>query len=177
MGLADRMYIAGVVLGDGMLAHHRRRGYEVKITDKSEAYIRYLAELVYQTYGVRPRVSKDSRRNAWRLRSFRKALYEAILEDIRAAKQNPDRHVVGGLYDAEGYWNPHKKKLTFTNKDADVITLVQQFLSQNSIQYTTYERKKGVHRWYVVETHTAQARRLLSILDLRHPKWGTSLYY
>ncbi|RFA94945.1 hypothetical protein CGL52_13695 [Pyrobaculum aerophilum] len=173
-GAADRKYIAGVVMGDGMVYHRAKTGYEVKITDKNEAYIKYLADLISAVYGITPRVAKDPLRNAWRLRAFKKALYLQIKRDIEWAKGEPDSHVVGGLYDAEGYWNPKKRKLAFTNKEVFIIKLVSQFLSGQNISHSVYQRKKGQYSWYVIEVHKQQALRLMSILDLRHPKWGVA---
>ncbi len=171
--VADRRYIAGVVVGDGMLHHSKRRGYEIKITDRYEQYVRYLADLINKTYGVLPSVSKDPRRNAWRLRAYKKELYLAILQEIEQAKAEPDTHFVGGLYDAEGYWNPKKRKLSFTNKDTAIIEIVSRYLSSLGISHSVYQRSRGRYTWYVIETHKRQAEKLISILDLRHPKWGT----
>ena len=171
---ADRQYLAGVVMGDGMLYYRAGKGYEVKITDREEQYIRYLANLISRLYGITPTVTRDPHRNAWRLRSFRKELYLALRHDIEQAKAGPDSHVVGGLYDAEGYWNPKKRQLSFTNKDPSIIKLVSNYLTSLGIRHTTYQRSKGQHSWYVIEVHKRQAENLLSILDLRHPKWETN---
>jgi len=168
---ADRKYIAGFIVGDGMLCYDAVRGYEVKVTDKDKEFIWYLANLIHKIYGIFPRVYKDPIANAWRIRVFRKQVYLAIKHDIELAKREPDHHFTGGLYDAEGYWNPNKRKLSFTNKDPLIIELVSRFLTDQNIRYKLYQRRKGKYNWYVIETYTLQALKLLSLLDLRHPKW------
>jgi len=170
LSVEDERYLLGFILGDGMVKYYQRHGYEVKITEKNPMHAQYIASLIKGLYGIEPLITKDKYSNAWRIRVFRKEFYELIKQKIEQLGE-PDRHLVGGLFDAEGDYTMSKKRLRFTNKDPNLINIVRRYLNSNNISYYMYSRKKGRYVWYTIEIYGRNALSLLNILDLRHPKW------
>ena len=87
------------------------------------------------------------------------------------AIKNPDEHLIGGLFDAEGDYTGSKRRLRFTNKDPYIVRLVEAFLRKNHVVYHVYVRRKGKHVWYCIEIYGNHVLRLINKLGLRHPKW------
>jgi len=71
-------YLVGYVLGDGMVKWYRHGGYEVKLTEKNKEHARYLAGLMANVLGVAPSISRDKHREAWRVRVYRRRVYEKM---------------------------------------------------------------------------------------------------
>ena len=168
----DAKYLAGYLLGDGMIKHYRHSGYEVKLTEKDERHAHYLADLMARVLEVKPSVSRDKRRNAMRIRVFRKSAYEKARTLVETALKEPDPHLIGGLFDAEGDYTDSKRRIRFTNKDSNLVRLVVDYLRENGVLCHVYVRRRGKSVWFIVEVYGKHAFRLLSLLDLRHPKWS-----
>ncbi len=167
----DEKYLMGYILGDGMLRHYQGHGYEVKLTEKNYCHAEYLATLITKLYGIKPALVKEKSRKAWRIRIYRKELYDLIKQKLEMATKNPDEQLIGGLFDAEGDYTESKCRLRFTNKDPYIVKLVEAFLRKNHVVYHIYVRRRGKHIWYNIEIYGNNLLRLISKLDLRHPKW------
>ena len=167
-------YLVGYVLGDGMIKRYRHSGYEVKLTEKNREHARYLAGLVAKVLGVTPSIGRDRYRKAWRIRVYRRRAYEKMKAVIDMALREPDAHLIGGLFDAEGDYTASKNRLGFTNKDPRLVGLVTGYLKKLGIRYHVYERRRKESTWYIVEMYGQNVLKLLPYLDLRHPKcFGT----
>ncbi len=167
----DAKYLAGYVLGDGMIKHYRKSGYEVKLTERDRTHVNYLADLVEKVLGVRPSLTRDRFRKAWRIRVYRKDAYEKMKRLVSEAIKQPDPYLIGGLFDAEGDYTVAKRRLRFTNKDPRIVDLVSGYLGKVGVSYSVYERRRGKSTWYVIEIYGKNVFKLLPHLDLRHPKW------
>ena len=171
----DTKYLVGYVLGDGMIKWYRHSGYEVKLTEENREYAEYLAELVAKVLGATPSISRDRRRKAWRVRVYRRRAYERMKTTIDMALKEPDAHLIGGLFDAEGDYTVSKNRLRFTNKDPRLVGLITDYLKKLGIKHHVYERKRKESTWYTVEIYGQNVLKLLPYLDLRHPKWFRTL--
>ena len=94
---SDMKYLVGYVLGDGMVKRYMHSGYEVKLTEKSKEYAMYLARLMTNVLGAAPSISKDKHRKAWRVRIYRRRVYEKMRTLIATALKEPDAHLIDGL--------------------------------------------------------------------------------
>lgn len=168
----DTRYLVGYFLGDGMIRHYRKSGYEVKLTEKDKRHVNHLAKLMERTMNVKPTVTRDRHRRAWRLRIYRKDAYEKMKFLIDGAIKEVDAHLIGGLFDAEGDYTRSKRRLRFTNKNPYIIGLVAKYLDRLGIKYSVYERRRGKSKWYTLEIYGENTYKLLPHLDLRHPKWA-----
>ena len=167
----DEKYLMGFILGDGMVRYYHGHGYEVRITEKNYKHIVYLASLIVKLYDIKPVLAKEKNRRAWRLRVYRKEFHDLIKQRLDLAMKNPDGHLIGGLFDAEGDYTESKRRIRFTNKDPTIIKLVEDFMRKNQIIFHIYTRSKGRHVWYSVEVYGKHVLKLINKLDLRHPKW------
>ena len=59
MSRADKNYLLGYILGDGMLRCYGSKGCEVKITEKNYSHITYVAGLITKIYKVKPTIVKE----------------------------------------------------------------------------------------------------------------------
>ena len=167
----DKNYLAGYCAGDGLLHSDKRRGYEVKLVDSNKDFIIMLTELIERLYGVKPSITKQG--NAYIVRIFRKEVYEDLHKTIKQCLDNPDRHFVGGLFDADGDYTASKRRLRLTNKDSRIIETVRRYLELNGVKPNIYLRTKGKYHWYTLELYGLRAVKIASILDLRHPKFSS----
>ena len=133
---------------------------------------KYLAGYILKITGVIPRIFKDKHSNTWRIRLYRKKAYNIVRELVKIAVREPDIHLMGGLFDAEGDYTYSKKRIRFTNKDYELISLASNYLEKHGITHHIYLRRKGSNTWYVIEIYGRKTSLLLSHLDLRHPKWS-----
>ncbi|GEM_PF-5203841 len=167
----DEKYLMGYIIGDGMVKYYPRHGYEVRITEKNYRHAKYLATLIMRLYGIKPVLVKEKRRKAWRIRIYRKEIYSMVKQKLKVIIKNSDEHLIGGLFDAEGDYTNSKQRLRFTNRDPDIVKLVEEFLKKIQVVYHVYIRRKGSHKWYSIEIYGNHALNVMNKLDLRHPKW------
>ena len=106
------------------------------------------------------------------IRVYRKQAYMKIIKMIiDKALKEPDKHLIGGLFNAEGNYTVSKRRLRFTNKDPRLIDLVTNYLDKFRINYHVYRRERKKYSWYTIEIYGQNIHRILPYLDLRHPKW------
>ena len=98
----------GYILGDGMVKYYPGHGYEVRMTEKNYEHAKYLVALITELYRTKPVLVRDKCRKAWRIRVYRKEFYELARQKLRVAVRNPDEHLIGGLFDAEGDYTKSK---------------------------------------------------------------------
>ena len=159
-----------------MLKHYEDKGYyEVKISEKCRKHALYVAGLIERLFGVKPRVFRE--KGSWRVRLFRREVYDSLIRGISRILEMPDRFFVGGLFDAEGDYTASKKRLRLTNRNPEIIRVVEQYFSRHGVKCNVYKRRRGKYRWFVLEIYGSNAVKAFNLLELRHPKWGSYLHH
>ena len=144
----DKHYLTGYCAGDGLLHSDKCRGYEVKPIDSNKGYITMLIELIERLYGAKPNITKHGNAYIVIVRVFRKEVYEDLHETIKQCL-DPDRHFVGGLFDANGDYTASKRRLRLTNKDPRIINAVRRCLELNGAKPSICLRTRGKYQWVV----------------------------
>lgn len=144
-------YVIGAILGDGCVENEKNtHPYRLSLKVKDKDFIIFFAKQFEKWVRYKITIFPISSKGQWGVQASQKETSQLLLK----YKKNPllclnfpisvQNKLLKGLFDAEGYIRPSRKnalRITITNKDDKIISIIKQILTNNNITFSVEQRE------------------------------------
>lgn len=167
-------YFLGILHDAHVINRKSAYQYGFEIEQKNKRYTVFLASLINELFGVKPKLEKRQRSwgTYWRLRVYSKKVYEEIVKHdfkklLNSESKAIKRELIRGLFDAEGSVSIGEVRMF--NNDTELLETARAVLSQDFGLRTGRVVVSKDDVWQLPIYAKADKKKFMDIFRPNHP--------